>query len=363
VYRFRHLRGIATIAALSRVLYQGGSSTGPGRSTQPHAARDILKDGGDERRGRARRSGHRSGGDRPPIGGGYRQRASGDATSQRSLPLRHAAGTALLLLPALVFLAVVFLAPLARLLTLSLSASGGPFATFQAILGDEIYRRVFANTFGIATIVTVVTTGIGYPIALALTRLPPGWRAGLFACVLLPLWISVLVRTFAWMLLLERNGPVNRFLLGSGLTDQPLPLLFNQGGVLIRMVHVLMPYAVIPIYAALIRIEPDLLMASEGLGASRFTTFRRVLLPLSLRGVATAATFVFLLSLGFFITPALLGGSASITLSILIESLVNDRLDWPLAAAASFVLLGASLLVLAVAARLVPIRMLAEVGR
>jgi ABC-type spermidine/putrescine transport system permease subunit I len=142
-----------------------------------------------------------------------------------------------------------------------------------------------------------------------------------------------------------------------------LPLLFNHAGVLIGMVHVLLPYAVLPIYAALARIDPALLRASEGLGASRLTTFRRVLLPLSLRGVATAATFVFLLSLGFFITPALLGGAASMTLSMLIENLVNERLAWALAAAASVVLLGASLLVLAAASRAVPIRALAEPAR
>jgi ABC-type spermidine/putrescine transport system permease subunit I len=202
----------------------------------------------------------------------------------------------------------------------------GGFCGCREILGDNIYRRVFLNTFTFAVLVTAVAIAIGYPLALALTRLSPGWRGALFACVLLPLWISVLVRTFAWMLLLERNGPVNRFLVASRLVDGPLPLLFNHAGVLIGMVHVLLPYAVLPIYAALARIDPALSLASEGLGASRLTTFRRVLLPLSLRGVATAATFVFLLSLGFFITPVLLGGSASMTLSMLIENLVNERL-------------------------------------
>ena len=274
-----------------------------------------------------------------------------------------ALGTTLLLLPAILFLGVTFLAPLARLLALSVSAPEGPFAAYREILGDDIYRRVFLNTFAFAVLVTAVAVAIGYPLALALTRLGSGWRAALFACVLLPLWISVLVRTFAWMLLLERNGPVNRLLVGSGLVDAPLPLLFNHAGVLIGMVHVLLPYAVLPIYAALARIDPALLRASEGLGASRLTTFRRVLLPLSLRGVATAATFVFLLSLGFFITPALLGGGGSMTLSMLIENLVNERLAWALAAAASVVLLGASLLVLAAASRAVPIRALAEPAR
>lgn len=266
----------------------------------------------------------------------------------------------LLALPALAILSAAFLLPLAKLGILSLSASAGPLAAYHEILGDDIYRRVFVNTFTFAVVVTAIELVIGYPIAFALTRLSFGWRALLFACVLFPLWISVLVRTFSWMLLLEKNGPINRLLVGSGLIDAPLPLLFNSTGVLIGMVHVLLPYAVLPIYASLVRIDPALLRASEGLGASRVTTFRRVLLPLSARGIATAATFVFLLSLGFFVTPMLLGGAANLTLPMLIESLVNERLDWPLAAAGSMVLLAASLLILAIAGRFVPVRSLAE---
>jgi ABC-type spermidine/putrescine transport system permease subunit I len=266
----------------------------------------------------------------------------------------------LLALPALAILSVAFLWPLAKLALLSLSAPAGPFAAYHEILGDDIYRHVFVNTFVFALVVTAVALVISYPIAFALTRLSFGWRAALFACVLFPLWISVLVRTFSWMLLLEKNGPINRVLIGSGLIDTPLPLLFNSTGGLIGMVHVLLPYAVLPIYAALIRIDPALLRASEGLGASPVTTFWRVLLPLSARGIATAATFVFLLSLGFFVTPMLLGGSANLTLSMLIESLVNERLNWPLAAAGSMVLLAASLLILAFAGRFVPVRTLAE---
>jgi ABC-type spermidine/putrescine transport system permease subunit I len=266
----------------------------------------------------------------------------------------------LLALPALVILSAAFLLPLVKLALLSLSTPGAPLEAYREILGDDIYRRVFVNTFVFALVVTAICLVIGYPIAFALTRLSFGWRALLFACVLFPLWISVLVRTFSWMLLLEKNGPINRLLIGSGLIDTPLPLLFNSTGVLIGMVHVLLPYAVLPIYASLIRIDPALLRASEGLGASPVTTFRRVLLPLSARGIATACTFVFLLSLGFFVTPMLLGGSANLTLPMLIESLVNERLAWPLAAAGSMVLLAASLLILAIAGRFVPVKALAE---
>lgn len=276
-------------------------------------------------------------------------------------PVAYRLGAAALLAPGVLIAVLAFLVPLARLVGLSLSSPAGPFAAYAHLLGDDIYARVFANTFFIAIVVTLVALVIAFPVAFALTRLSHTWRGVLFACVLLPLWISVLVRTFSWMLLLERNGPLNRLVIASGLTDQPLALLFNHTAVLIGMVHVLLPYAVLPIYAALVRIDRSLLRASEGLGASRLTTFARVLFPLSLRGVATAATFTFLLSLGFFVTPALLGGPSSLTLSMLIDGFVSDRLDWPLAAAASVVLLAAALVVVAVAARFVSVGAIAKV--
>ncbi|GMU72796.1 MAG: hypothetical protein AMXMBFR42_22520 [Burkholderiales bacterium] len=272
-------------------------------------------------------------------------------------------GTIALLLPAALVGLLAFIVPLVRLVGLSFSAPAGPLDAYAHVLGDDIYRQVFANTLVIAFTVTLIALLIAFPIAFALTRLQGGWRTLVFACVLLPLWISVLVRTFSWMLVLERNGPVNRLLVGSGLIDAPLSLLFNQTGVLIGMVHVLLPYSVLPIYAALARVDPSLLRASEGLGASAVTTFLRVLLPLSSRGVATAATFTFLLSLGFFVTPALLGGASSMTLSMLIDSFVSDRLDWPLAAAASVVLLVAALAIVAVASRFIRVSNLARVHR
>ncbi|MBV9783827.1 MAG: ABC transporter permease [Acidisphaera sp.] len=260
----------------------------------------------------------------------------------------------LLVAPAVLLLAATFLAPLARLLALSLSAKGGTWAAYAALFEDDVYRTVLRRTVTLAAIVTALTLAIGFPIAVALTRLSRSWRAVLTACVLAPLWISVLVRTFAWMLLLERNGPINRALLDLGLIAHPLPLLFNTAGVVIGMTHVLIPYAVLPIHAALLRIDPALLLASDGLGASRATTFARVLLPLAARGVATAGAFVFLLSLGFFVTPALLGGPGDTTLPILIDGFVNERLDWPLAAAASTVLLAMAGMTVAAVGRFLP---------
>ena len=203
--------------------------------------------------------------------------------------ITRVAVAALLLAPAMAIIGLGFVAPLLRLAVLSVSAPAGPLAAYRELATVDVYRIVLRNTVVLALVVSAASLAIGFALALALTRLEAGWRAAVFACVVLPLWISVLVRTFSWMLILESNGPLNRFLVALGIVDHPLPLLFAFPGVAIGMVHVLLPYAVLPIYAALSRIDPALLRASDGLGASRATTFRRVLLPLSARGLATAA--------------------------------------------------------------------------
>jgi ABC-type spermidine/putrescine transport system permease subunit I len=280
------------------------------------------------------------------------------ATAPRNFP-RGVFGV-LLLLPAMIVIAVAFVMPLVRLVSMSLSAKSGMLGAYEELLGEDIYWLVLWNTMRLAVVVTTITLVLGFAVAMALSRLSGTWRIGLFACVVLPLWISVLVRTFSWMLILEKNGPLNRFLLAGGIIDEPLSFLFNFTGVMIGMVHVLLPYAALPIYAALVKIDPALLRASEGLGASGITTFRRIVLPLATKGIATAATFTFLLSLGFFITPALLGGAKSTTISMLIDTFVNERLAWPLASAASMVLLALALGVIAIAARFVPVSGLAE---
>lgn len=262
--------------------------------------------------------------------------------------------TLLLLAPAVIFLLLCFIVPLARLFSLAFTDEGGMFTTFGLLAESDVYRRVMVNTFLVAFAVALITVVLAWPVAYILTRLKGFWFAFALYGVLFPFWISVLVRTFSWMILLERNGPINRFLLNLGLTDKPLSLLFNDTGVMIGMVHVLLPYAILPLYGAMLRIDQRLLMASDGLGAGLLDTFRRIYFPLCLPGLIGGATFVFLLSLGFFITPALLGGSNAITLSMLIASFINDRLAWSLAAAGSMILLVVVLAILAMTARLLP---------
>jgi len=274
-----------------------------------------------------------------------------DIGSGPGLQVRRRLGTFLLLLPMLIFLGFWFVLPIGQLLLLSFDMPAGPFAAYAELLGSPVFRQVFVNTFILALVVTACCVVMGCPTAYLLSRVRGFWFTVALYCVLVPFWISILVRTFSWMLLLERNGPVNAWLMRAGITDAPLPLLFNDFSVYVGMVHVLLPYAVLPIYSAMIKVDTRLLQASEGLGASGPTTFARVYLPLIFPGILAGAAFVFLLALGFYITPALLGGLQNLTAAMLIDNFVNERLVWPLAAAASFILLFIVLAILAVMAR------------
>lgn len=264
-------------------------------------------------------------------------------------------GAAGLLAPAALFFVACFAYPLVELLRLSFTSNNGPFAPYAELAGSEVYRRVFASTLLLSVEVTVISVVLAYPCAHLLTRLRGVWRNLAFWCVLFPFWVSSLVRTFSWMLLLEQRGPVNQALTFITASRTPLELLFHESGVIIGMTHVLLPYAILPIYASMVRIDRRLMLASESLGASPFTTFRRVFLPLSFPGVGAAAVLVFLMSLGFYITPALLGGPANTSIAMIIEQLVNERLVWPLAGAASVLLVVATFAILGLTARAVPI--------
>jgi putative spermidine/putrescine transport system permease protein len=277
------------------------------------------------------------------------------------LELRRRIATGALLLPVVLFLGGCFIVPLGQLLALSFAGKEGTFSAYTELLTSEVFVAVFVNTLKLAATVTIISVLLAYPTAYLLSRLEGLWLTLAIYCVLVPFWISVLVRTFSWMLLLERNGPVNMVLVGAGLIEQPLKLLFNDFAVHLGMVHVLLPYAVLPIYSAMVKVDPRLLLASDGLGASRLQTFLRVYLPLTATGVAAGAIFVFLLSLGFYITPALLGGLHNLTAAMLIDNFVNERLVWPLAAAASFLLLVIVLAILALAARFLSLRQIVEV--
>jgi putative spermidine/putrescine transport system permease protein len=258
---------------------------------------------------------------------------------------------AALLAPLLIFVIGCFFVPLGALFRMSFTGTADPFSAYREIAESEVYRRVFVNTLILALNVALITVVLSYPTAWMLSRLR-GFRLSVaVGCLLFPLWISVLVRTFAWILLLEQNGPINRTLMGLGLVGKPIPMLFNSPAVYIGMVHVLLPYALLPIYSSMRAFDQRLLMASDGLGARPFQTFFRVYLPLTFAGAASGFLLVFLLALGFYVTPAMLGGINSLTIAMLIDIFVTERLVWPLAAAASFWLLLLVLVLVLIASR------------
>ncbi|MCW5771323.1 MAG: ABC transporter permease [Rhodospirillaceae bacterium] len=254
----------------------------------------------------------------------------------------HAGPLALGVLP-LAFLGLLFLYPLLRLLLTSVA--DGSFAPYERALGDSLYLGVLIDTVRLALIVAAICLVLAYPVAHFLATARQPWRGIGFACLLLPFWTSMLVRTYAWMIILGRNGLVNQALLAAGVVSEPVPLLYNETGVVIGMVHVLLPYAVFPLYAVMRRIDGDLVLAAEGLGASPWRVFTRVRLPLTLPGAFAGAVLVFVIALGFFITPALLGGGRVMTLGLLIEQQVRQFLDWPFAAALAALLVLAAVLV------------------
>ena len=254
------------------------------------------------------------------------------ATCRSSIAL----GPFALTLPALLLLTLLFVLPLGRLFALSFE---GGLGWYEKALTGGLYTTILFKTFEIAAIVTLCCLVIGYPVAFLLATTTPTWRTIGFAFVMLPLWTSVLVRTYAWMVLLGRNGIINRILIDSALMDEPLPMLNSRTAVILGMVHVMLPFMILPVYSALIRIDPDLPKAAEGLGAKPRQIFTTITLPLTLRGVVAGVTLVFVVSLGFYITPALLGGGKVTRFAMLIEQQVREFLAWNFAGALSVVLL------------------------
>ena len=266
------------------------------------------------------------------------------------LTLRRHAPPIVMGLPGLVFLLALFAYPVLRLFSLSLD--GGSFSPYFEIAEDRFYFFILLETLKIGLFVALFSIILGYPVAFVMATASRYWATLVLICVLLPFWTSMLVRTYAWMAILGREGVINNVLIAFGVVDQPLRLLYNLNAVLIGMVHVLMPFFILPVYAVMRRIDPQLLQAAEGLGAGWWSVFRHIYLPLTLPGVAAGTALVFILSIGFFITPALLGGGRVMMMSVLIEQEVRSFLNWELAGALSVVLLAATLLVYGVLSRL-----------
>ena len=219
---------------------------------------------------------------------------------------------------------------------------GADGAVEAAPAEQAIFRIVLVRTLWISGVVTLLCLALGYPLAYLLASLPQGPANLLLICVLLPFWTSLLVRTTAWVVLLQREGVVNAALLGAGLIEAPLPMIFNRFAVYVAMTHILLPFMVLPLYSVMKGVPGSLTRAAQSLGASPWTAFRRIYLPLTLPGVGAGCLIVFIQALGYYITPALVGGADDQMISYFIAFYASRTINWGMAAALSLMLLAAT---------------------
>lgn len=247
--------------------------------------------------------------------------------------------------PAAVWLALFVFAPLAVVAAYSLLTRGaygglGPPWTLENYgrLADPLYLGILLRSFWIAAVTTLLCAVLGFPLALFLARSGPRKNFYL-ALVMLPFWTSFLVRTYAWIFLLRDTGLINTVLAGLGLTREPLPLLYNAGAVILGLVYGYLPFMVLPIFAAIERLDPHLEEAAADLGARPAVTVLRVVLPLAKPGIVAGALLVFIPCLGAYLTPDLLGGGKTVMAGNLIQNQFTSARDWPFGAAAALVLM------------------------
>lgn len=244
-------------------------------------------------------------------------------------------------MPALIAILVVVFLPIFWLSSLSFFGASGAlsFENYDRIFSSALYRKTFVVTFQISVSVTVICVILGYPLCYWLNKLPNRTAGILMIFVLVPFWTSVLVRTYAWLVLLQRKGIINETLLGLGIIQEPLQLAHNLTGSIIGMVHIMLPFLILPLYATMRGIDTDLVRAAVGLGASPRSAFWHVFFPMSLPGLSAGIVLVFILSLGFYVTPALLGGGRVQMLAQRIESTITVYSNWGAASALGVVLL------------------------
>ena len=260
-----------------------------------------------------------------------------------------------LAMPALLVILLLVVLPVGWLAWQSVYHNGFTLENYRRIWSEDIYWRSFALTFQISVLVTVLALLLGYPIAYAASVAPRRWGIIILALVVLPFWTSVLVRAYAWLALLQRTGVINQLLRQLGLIDEPLALVHNSFGTIVATLHILLPFMVLPLYATMQQIPRDLMQAGASLGAGPMLTFWRIFLPLSLPGVLAGSTLVFVLALGFYITPELLGGGRTIMISMLVSRNVELYDQWGAASAVGVVLLVAVGLIFFAVSRFIPL--------
>lgn len=246
-----------------------------------------------------------------------------------------------LALPSVLLVSVAIIAPLAVMFWISITLPDGSlsFDTYRRILTTPVYTRSVTTTFQVSGMTVLTCLLLGTPFALVMAAVGQRLASILMLVVMLPFWTALLVRTYALSVLLQRNGLVNTFLVDIGLVAEPLPLINNFFGTIVGMTHVMLPLFILPVYAAIKQIDQNVIRAAASLGASKFFTLRAVILPLAANGLFAGAVLVFVLSLGFYVTPAILGGGRVSMISTRIEQNISVLSDWPAASALGVLLL------------------------
>jgi ABC-type spermidine/putrescine transport system permease subunit I len=244
-------------------------------------------------------------------------------------------------MPSLLAILIVVFLPILWLSSLSFYNTAGALSmeNYVRIFESDLYRRTFVVTFQISISVTVICVLLGYPLCYWLSKMTDRKAAILMVFVLVPFWTSVLVRTYAWLVLLQRNGIINSTLMSLDVIEEPLQLAHNLTGSIIGMVHIMLPFLILPLYATMRSIDTDLVRAAVGLGSSPRKAFWHVFFPMSLPGLSAGIVLVFILSLGFYVTPALLGGGRVQMLAQRIESTITISSNWGASSALGVVLL------------------------
>ena len=257
--------------------------------------------------------------------------------------------------PALLLVLVILVIPVGWLFYVSFIGADGTFSmeNYERMIKRKSYARIFYTTFEVSLLTTGICILIGYPLAYFMSQLPAKLANLCLITVLLPFWTSLLVRTYAWLVLLQKNGLVNNWAISLGLWDEPVKIVHNLNGTLIGMVHIMLPFLILPTYGAMRAIDRDYIKAAANLGASPRRAFWTVFFPLSTPGLFAGALMVFVLCLGFFVTPAVLGGGKVIMVSMKIVSNIELFVNWGAASALGVVLLVLTAAVLWIASRFV----------
>ncbi len=259
---------------------------------------------------------------------------------RRALPARAA-----FLGPGLVYVTLFMAVPLALVFAYAFferGRFGGIKPTFTlenfTRIADPVYLSVIGNSLLIAGITTLLALLIGYPVVFAIARLPRRWSTIALVLVVLPFWTNFLVRTYAWIVLLNSEGPINKALLSLGVIHEPIGMLYTRGAVIVGLLYAYLPLMILPLYAAVERLDPTLTEAATNLGAPRWKVFRDITLPLTAPGAMIGAIFVFVPSLGNFIVPELLGGKKTVMIGNLIRDQFLTARDWPFGAALALIM-------------------------